>query len=327
MRNILFIAKFNKFGQENSPNRFHFLNFLTTKNNIQILNDDTNISLVNWIDKSTWKPDIIIYYFLSSCKKKWLSIDISDFDNSKLTAKKMFIFEDSHYIKELLYLYKKYKFDKFVQLGYNIQVTSKLKEYRIPYVLWNHYIDLSKFKIYNVKKEYDFLFYGFTDPKIYPLRYKIYQALKILQQNTHMRIKFIEHPGYIEKNHTLPINEKLSIEINKSRFCFATSSIYNIFTKKYIEIALSGTTIIGNIPSGYGMLLHGNIIEIKNSNNHKNMMFFNKEQTVNDIKNILKDAYYNNYINIENKRLQLTIKMREMYGYEKGYEDLNLLLI
>ena len=49
MPNILIIVKMNKFKEQPSDNRFHFLNFLSLKKNIKILNDNPKTTLKKWL--------------------------------------------------------------------------------------------------------------------------------------------------------------------------------------------------------------------------------------------------------------------------------------
>jgi len=320
MKNILFIAKLSSFQTQNSPNRYYFLKYLESKANIRIINDNYSTNLKNWLEqnKNEFRPDIIIYYFLTRTKV-FSKINILDFKRtiSLYRIPSIMIFEDSHYIKLVNEVYKKYNFNYLISLYNNKEIISKLNYYNIPVSVWNHYIDTSKFNNDNKKnKKYDFLFYGFNNKEIYPLRNKIYIALKQIQRsNKHIKIKIIEHNGeYNKRINPLPTQQELSSLISESRFSFATSSKYNLFIKKYIEIPLSGATVIGNIPRSYENLLTNNIINI------------NKYSSVNSIKKILLDAYNKKYIHIENKNKFFSEKLKSKYCYQQGYNDLNLIV-
>ena len=195
MKNILIIAKLSEFKNENSPNRYHFLKYLAEKSNIMLLDDTTSCSLNNWlkINKSTFYPDIIIYYFLSK-GERFTKIAIPDFKTSvkQLNIPSVMIFEDYHYTDLVNELYKFYKFNYFIQLGYNSTVIDKLTQSNIPFELWDQYIDTNKFKNRSTNIKYDFLFYGYVNHKIYPLRTKIYEVLKQLQK-THQWQTFHRH--------------------------------------------------------------------------------------------------------------------------------------
>ena len=70
MKNILIIAKMDLFKEQPSNNRVDLLNFLSTKQNIKIMNDKEGQTLKNWINKTEkrvkWRPDVIIYYFFKT---------------------------------------------------------------------------------------------------------------------------------------------------------------------------------------------------------------------------------------------------------------------
>lgn len=321
MKNILFIAKMSLFEDEISPNRFYFLNYLANKPNIKILDDNPSNNLSSWLEehKSSFKPDIIVYYFLTRLQHL-LKIELEDFDSArqKYRIPSIMVFEDSHYTKLVNAAYKYYKFEYFIHLNKNSNVISRLNQYNIPVYTWNQYIDVSKFNSNNVsqEKEYDFLFYGMVNEEVYPLRFKLYNALKELQE-THkdIRIKIIEHGGEYNKNlNPLPCQEELSKLIGKSRFSFSTSSMYDLFVKKYVEIPLSGATLIGNIPSNYEDLLNNNIIIV------------NKHMSLPSIKERLINAYEGKYIHIENNLKTFADKLKKIYNYNSGYHDLNFMI-
>lgn len=313
MKDILFIAKMSEFKNENSSNRYYFLEYLKQKSNIMVL-DDTNILLDLWFKTNYhFKPDVIIYYFLSK-GERLMKISISDFKNTiqKLAIPSVMIFEDSHYIKTVNKLYNFYKFDYFIQLYSNLHTINLLKEHNIAFKQWNHYINTDIFKNFEIDKEYDFLFYGYINSNIYPLRTKVYKVLQQLQiTHPNIKINIIDHISYSKDVIDLPKQQQLAELINKSRFSFSTSSIYDLFLKKYIEIPLCGTTLIGNIPIGYEAMLKNKIIEI------------DENQSLDEIKNVILNAYNNEYFDTELNATFLTRELKENYSYEKGYLDLN----
>ena len=71
------------FKEQPSNNRIDLLNFLSTKKNIKIMNDKEGQTLKSWLIKTEkrvkWKPDVIIYYFLSR-HDKWINISLKDFN-------------------------------------------------------------------------------------------------------------------------------------------------------------------------------------------------------------------------------------------------------
>lgn len=302
--NILIIAKLKLFKTQNSSNRLNFLNYLNTKNNIKVI-EDSNIDIREWIVKNNWKPDIILYYFLSH-QSVWLDVNIRNLDKINIT--KYMIFEDCLYTNKIKSMYHKYKFSNVLIPTYNDSIISFFNNNNINYCLFGHFIDTNIFKkLDNIEKEYDILYYGAHFLPVYPLRNKIYKILKKLQSNSKYKIKIIEHKSYDKRHNILPMDEELSLLINQSRFCISTSSKNDILVKKYIEIPLCGTTTIGNIPSKYIDQLNGKIVNID----------FNANE--NEIEKIILDALENKYINEENNTGLLNEYMKNNYSFDNGY--------
>ena len=303
--NILIIAKLKLFESQNSSNRLNFLNFLNTKNNIKVIEDSSDINIDRWIIKNNWKPDIIVYYFLSH-QSVWLYINIKNLDN--INIKKYMIFEDCLYTKEIKMLYNKYNFLKLLIPTYNNNITAFFNNNNINYCVFGHFIDTNIFKkLDNIEQKYDIIYYGAHFLPVYPLRYKIYKVLKKLQSNSKYKIKIIDHISYDKNIFKLPIDNDLALLINESRFCISTSSIYDILVKKYIEIPLCGTTVIGNIPTKYTNELSGKIVNID----------FNANE--NEIEKIILDALENKYINEETNTGLLNEYMKNNYSFDNGY--------
>jgi hypothetical protein len=321
MKNILFIGKLSIFETQNSPNRYLFLKYLESKPNIKILNDNSSLSLKKWLqdNNKNFKPDVIIYYFLTRIPSL-TNISIHDFKDAikKYNIPSVMIFEDSHYTQLVKKLYFNYNFNYFINLNKNTNIVRELNFSNIPVSLWNQYMDITKFyKNHDNEKKYDFLLYGSINNHVYPLRNKILLALnELAKSNNDMRIKIISHNGieYNKKRNPLPTPDELSVLINQSRFSFATSSIYNLFVKKYTEIPLSGATLIGDIPCGYENLLKNNIIPLNNT------------MSISTIKQILINSYKNKYIHIEKNIQNFTEIIKNDFNYNKGYNDLNLII-
>jgi len=233
----------------------NILNFLSTKKNIKIMNDKEGQTLKSWISKTEkrvkWKPDVIIYYFLSR-QEKWTEISIPDFNKTASNLPRYMIFEDSHYYETVIPLYKKYKFNLLLKPQKKKVLDNHYKKRGINIDYWGYFIDDTKFKTREQDSfKYDILLYGFIN-KAYPLRVKFFEVLQFLNQRSNLRIKHIPHPGYYKGAlNKLPKNEELSKIINKSRFTLVSSSHYQILLKKYMEVPMSGSTMIGDIPSDY----------------------------------------------------------------------------
>ena len=306
--NILIIAKLRLFKSQNSSNRLNFLNFLNTKNNIKVIEDSSDISIDHWIIENNWKPDIILYYFLSH-QSVWLYINIKNFKN--INIKKYMIFEDCIYTDTIKQIYNKYNFSNVLIPTYNNNIIRFFNNNNINYCLFGYYIDTNIFKkLDNIENKYDILYYGSHFLPVYPLRDKIYKVLKKLQSNSKYKIKIIEHISYDKNTFKLPMDEELCMLINQSRFCISTSSKYDLLLKKYIEIPLCGTTVIGNIPTKYKNELSGKMVNID----------FNANK--NEIEKIILEALENKYTNEENNTVLLSEYMKNNFSFDIGYHKL-----
>ena len=313
MNNILFIYKYDKFNNQPSDNRYNFLNFLSNKENIKTLDDDPDITLNSWIHSTNtqenWKPDIIIYYFLSKYPE-WTEIKIPDFNTSYTDIKRYMIFEDHHYYDKAIELYNKYNFKKLLKPTKNALTEVNYKQNNVNFSVMGFYIDSNIFKFRNTNYEYDVLLYGFIN-KQYPLRKKMLQALIFLQKTTKIRIKIIQHPGYSKNTkEKIPRNEDLSKIINKSRFSLVCSSEYGLLVKKYYEVPMSGSTIIGDIPHDYMDLLKDKKI------------YVNRNYSNDQIINVIMKALNNYYLNIENNSKKWGIELAKSQSFEQGYNTI-----
>ena len=316
MKNILIIAKLDLFKEQPSNNRVDLLNFLSTKSNIKIMNDKEGQTLKSWINKTKkrvkWEPNVIIYYFLSR-QDKWTNISLKDFNTTLNNLPRYMVFEDWHYVDVIENLYKKYKFTLLLkpEKSKDIEQIYKIKNIEIKKLIF--YINSNKFKIRKLENgfKYDILLYGFINKYGYPLRVKFFEVLQFLNQKSNLRIKHIPHPGYYDgAANKVPKNEELSKIINQSRFTMVTSSFKKLFLKKYIEIPISGSTMIGDIPPDYPEL-KGKIIEIKRNASHD------------DIVQIIKKSFENEFIEIEKESRKYGLYLSKTKNFETGYNELN----
>lgn len=319
VKNILIISKFDLFKEQPSNNRVHFLKFLATKSNIKIMNDGVNVSLKKWLDSTkkrvNWVPDIIIYYFLSVADV-WVNISIKDFNSIIPNTPRFMIFEDHYYYEMGIKLYKKYKFKMLIKPTKHLPSEKKYQLANVKFKIWDFYFDKDIFKNYSKGNfKYHLLLYGFIHPDAYPLRLKYFQVLKFLNEKSNLRIKYIHHPGYFgDEVKKLPKNEELSKIISEARFTLVSSSVKKLFLKKYYEVPLSGSTIIGDIPEGYNKDLNDKIISLDYNSNH------------NQIIQKIKEAVNNKHLNIEKNSRIWGEKLRDSQTFEKGYIKLNQLL-
>ncbi len=316
MKNILIIAKMDLFKEQPSNNRVDLLNFLSTKQNIKIMNDKEGQTLKNWINKTKkrvkWEPDVIIYYFLSR-QEKWIKISIPDFNKALPNLPRYMIFEDWHYLDVSSKLYKKYKFNLLLKPEKKISLENIYKSKNINLKKWGFFIDTNKFKMRKLENgfKYDILLYGFINKIAYPLRVKFFEVLQFLNEKSNLRIKHIPHPGYYKGViNKMPKNEELSKIINESRFTLVSSSYQQLYLKKYIEVPMSGSTIIGDIPPDYPEL-KGKMIEIKNDADHDTIV-----QTI-------KKCFENEYIKVEKESRRYGLMLNKTKNFESAYIELN----
>ena len=344
MKNILLLAKINKFQYENSMNRFYLLQFLAQKDNIKLVCDSKENNIYQQLDifqsEENWKPDIIFYYALSK-DEEWTTIEIkseydvkndssseishdsvfhcSCFDNYGLSVKKYLFFEDIQYVKQYVIMMKKYGFECLVHNCRLSYVNKILQYYRIDYKVWGLYINTNSFTDHtnenvSANKIYDIVLYGFINPKMYPLRFKLYIFLKQILAMGKYRIKIIEHPGYQDKNYETPVEEDLSKILSQSKFVIATSSIRNVLLKKYLEIPLSGSVIIGDIPHDYRDVFQNKMVEITSQMSNQNIFKTLVRCCDGEYDYLLDDTSLRDRFKVEN-------------SFEAGYQKLNEILI
>ena len=307
------------FKEQPSNNRVDLLNFLSTKKNIKIMNDKEGQTLKNWIAKTKkrvkWKPDIIIYYFLSR-HDKWINISLKDFNNTEPKLPRYMIFEDWHYVDIVYGLYKKYQFSLLLKPEKNKKIEEEFKKRNINIVKWGFFIDNTKFKMRKLENgfKYDILLYGFINKYGYPFRVKFFEVLQFLSKRSNLRIKHIPHLGY-ERGalNNMPKNEELSKIINESRFTMVSSSFKQLYLKKYLEVPMSGSTMIGDIPPDYPELKN-KMIEIKRDATHDKII------------EIIKKSFENEYIEIEKESRRYGLELYKNQGFEVGYNDLNTIV-
>jgi len=123
----------------------------------------------------------------------------------------------------------------------------------VPWVL-----KLNQFKDLSSKKEYDILFYGSDYPKSYPFRNRLKILLQTQKFQTNFKIRIIEWKEGFKGNN-------LFNEVSKSYLTVSTKSSFNYLVKKYFEIPLSNSFIIGDMADyGYDYFDNNDFINIEN---------------------------------------------------------------
>ena len=100
-------------------------------------------------------------------------------------------------------------------------------------------------------KEIDILLSGVSKPKHYPLKYRLFNLI-LKNKDTKLKkynIFHHRHPGYNNKVNFTNVNQiEYNKLINKSKICIACTSKYNYRLGKYVEIAMAGSLICGDLP-------------------------------------------------------------------------------
>jgi hypothetical protein len=185
-----------------------------------------------------------------------------------------------------------------------VQMSEIQKEYKkifpTKYIgsLYQHYVNIDKFKNRDIPKEYDIIIYGTINFENETMRNgldsKYFEKWKKRTGNTNVPIKFDFYPlrkrvadlilnskKYKVNFIPTPSNQcwscpikgySLSQEINKSYIGLATSSRSDKCMQKYLEISASDAIILGNIPTDFYELFVNNIIEISEDMSDKDIL-------------------------------------------------------
>ena len=154
---------------------------------------------------------------------------------------------------------------------------SEVRKYYIP-----HHHDYDMFMDWGLEKEYDIFVYGFAWRKLYPWRWKMFKFIN-RELSNRFNVKFLSHPGYGDKSAKNAVRgEDLSRMINKSWLGFCTSESHGPYTKrnnpldywykKYHETSLSGTVVLGSMPTEAEYLYQDDYIHIDNHTDGQRMI-------------------------------------------------------
>jgi len=145
----------------------------------------------------------------------------------------------------------------------------------------SRFVNTNRFKDWKQNKIYDVVLFGSRHTNVpkqptindasfyknnpnanlnfYPLRAKLENILLQMHKAGIINVKILNETGSKISQFN---NENLSKIINQSWLAVATTSRTNIMMDKYLEIAASNTTILGNIPTDYKQYFAGNIVEV-----------------------------------------------------------------
>jgi len=148
-------------------------------------------------------------------------------------------------INAFLYRYKGRKTDELKALTDPLGIKS---------FYWPHHTDTSVFTDRRLEKIYDICFYGTTNGQTYPFRERLKKLIKAHYRPE--RFLLIRREQRIK-------GEQLSRLIGQSWLTVATTvGDHDRFVNKYQEIPLSGSTILGNMPTRHRREFEGFMVEV-----------------------------------------------------------------
>lgn len=176
-------------------------------------------------------------------------------------------------------------------------ISAILKNLGIPYCVIPNLINDTIFKDYGNEKIYDILIYG-SMGFCYILRKRMLDIIKRTSRWKSRIISFNELTG-----------AELSKEINKSYLSVSTCSTFEYLVCKYIEIPLSGSLVIGNMPEqGKSLFSDDDFIHVTNDMTDQEIIdivdtaitnkadILHKIKRLNDKLEFFKVKYLNNYL-------------------------------
>ena len=315
--NILYVCDSNYLLRKMSRVRFWAMEELSKNKNVKLTllgpgftNFDSNLSLQENILNLKINFDLVIWYkplnknynfnnkislpfktclrYNEMWDENWTQFEINETKSDIIIC--------HHYNDYLRYKNELYKNDKTKEFYYN-----------------PHHADPKIFKNLNIKKEYDILLSGVSKEKHYPLKYRLFNLINKHKLTTLKKYNIYnhQHPGYNNDLSFKNINQISYNEIiNKSKICIACTSKYNYRLGKYVEIPMSGSIILGDLPF--------------EDNEYKNFIIeVNMKMTDKEILN--KIIYFLENKNLLEEKTNLGIKWAKKYE-TKNYVD-NLLNI
>ena len=305
---IYIFADINSFRKEVSQNRLFMLQYLGKEKDIQLISNE-----IYFKKELIKKEDKLLYFMIrthSHSSVQFIGRMIEKTED--LHCKKYIYIEDFYESKKIHRFCKKYNLNNIVYSMKHQFFKEKLLQFDKNYNIYtlHHYFHLNMFPNKIEKKEYDILLYGFSEKRQYPLRafFK-----KVLENNKDkFKIKIIPLPHYKLKPWSV-IGNQLYKEISKSYITIATTSKYDFFLKKYQEIPLCGSMIMGNIPTNYS--------DIYTKDTIINIESMNENEIIQKIRNNL-----SNKKRLLEKTEKLQKKMREMFCMKNVYIELKSII-
>lgn len=319
-KEILIIGDLTTLQKRMDKNIYNFLNYIKYnskyKSQIQFITKESSIykpgmDIFDLIDISCQTNNPIIYHIVYDNPANCL---VSNLD--KYTGIKIYDIEDSYDVLNIINCIQSGSYTHTIfkylcpQSNY---ISNKLPD--ISYNQISHHIDSSVFNINLIsKKDIDILIYG-NNSDFYPFRQRLFNLIK----NSDIKYFEIPFPGYGDERNPLKydpiIEKKLAHVINRSKFTICTSSKFDYLLKKYLEVSLCGSIIIGNMPSIDGKLFGDNYISLNDNMTDTEIINIIKKSIIN-----YNDSYY------QKKRINAYNICYENYTYKEGCKKFDKLI-
>ena len=157
----------------------------------------------------------------------------------------------------------------------------------------NHGYCPNIFKPIVQKKNFDVLYFGSDNEKVYPFRKRLYNICK------HMGLK-VDKLEYAVRD--LPnkkkSEEELAKRINSAWLCIACISNFSYLVRKYFEISACNTLVLGDINAQGKDIFYNNMVDVNMEMTDKEIIQTIKYHLSN--KHIILNKIKNNHINLKN---------------------------
>jgi hypothetical protein len=339
MENIIIIAQHSFFRDHQTFVRIDMLNYIKNNNknyNIHLYFSDCNPSIIH-TKINELNPKVILFMDINSFSSELQKYNFVFKYNFNKSIKIGLLVEDTYYInttKSCPYVQKCH----FLVLWYKNKLIEESYKETFPnkqiLSLDSRFINIDRFKDYQLPKKYDILMYGCrlfkhkykqqnintiqnyiqkyeknnnikltnnSDISFYALREKL---LNVLTNCNKYNFKLCPEIGDYANN------EELSKLINQSYLTIVCSTIADVMVFKHLEIPASKSVILGSYPTDYKELFEGNIVEV------------NEFMTDDEIINIIDQALLNKE-DLELKSSRIYEKVRNEHNLEMALQSFN----
>lgn len=124
----------------------------------------------------------------------------------------------------------------------------------VRHYYWPYYVDPRQHRDWGLPKVYDVCLYGTLNAGTYPLRVRVHRLLT--ERPGPLRVRIVRRDEGIS-------GRRLSRIINQSWLTFADTTVVDRFLSRFVEIPLSGSCIVGSVPSRHRDFFSGRVVEIE----------------------------------------------------------------